>query len=164
VHHEKATHELEIQLKLSPSCRQYQVNVQVHRKLIEIVTWISKRPRLMNKEDTPGTVAVASDDEEEEQVSRDTVVSPDEKDGDSDYLLFAHGGGRVRRTNDANAGTTRTRRMPVDEIIERCGEALPTRVQHLNEDDFFIRRRAYRTILHEYPRDKLRFVITRHFH
>lgn len=156
VHHEKATNELEIQVKLSPSCCQSQVNVQVHRKPIEIVTRVSKRPRLMNKEDTQGTVAVASDDEEDEQVSRDTVVSPDEKDGDSDYLLTEEE--ESEEPNCANAGTTRTRRMPVDEIMERCGKALPTRVQHLNEDDFL--KEPIGTILHEYQRNKLRFVIS----
>jgi histone acetyltransferase 1 len=110
----------------------------------------------MNKEDTQGTVAVASDDEEDEQVSRDTVVSPDEKDGDSDYLLTEEE--ESEEPNCANAGTTRTRRMPVDEIMERCGKALPTRVQHLNEDDFL--KEPIGTILHEYQRNKLRFVIS----
>jgi hypothetical protein len=99
----------------------------------------------MNKEDTQGTVAVASDDEEDEQVSWDTVVSPDEKDGDSDYLLTEEE--ESEEPNCANAGMTRTRRMPVDEIMERCGKALPTRVQHLNEDDFL--KEPIGTILHE---------------
>jgi histone acetyltransferase 1 len=117
----------------------------------------------MSKEDTrPGADANLPSDEEEASSDEDTT--PKGKEEDSDYLLTDEEEAEETTTpldEDANGatGTTRTRRMPVDEIIERCYKALPTMVQDLKDDDDFLKE-PIGTILHEYQRNKLQFVIS----
>ena len=45
-HHDEATHELQVQVQLSPSCRQCQVSVNVEPKSQEIVERARSDPEL----------------------------------------------------------------------------------------------------------------------
>jgi histone acetyltransferase 1 len=123
------------------------VDVQVERKPRTIVTRVSKRPRL-GKKDMPED-AIPSDDNDE-----DEETSPEEED--SDFELTDED--LEETPPDAAAGPTRTRRMPVEEIIERCGKALPTMVNEFQDDDYL--DSPIGTVLREYQRKTMDFVIS----
>ena len=148
-HHEDATHTLQIQVQLSPSCVKCHVDVQVEKKPRTIVTRVSKRPRL-GKKDTLED-AIPSDDSDDD-VNEET--SPEEED--SDFELTDED--LEETPPDVAAGPTRNARMPVEEIIERCGKALPTMVKEIQDDDYL--DSPIGTVLHEYQRNNTNFVIS----
>lgn len=154
-HHKEAKHELQISIKLSPSLRQCQVDAQVQRKPRDIVTRASKRQRLeTNDAETENTTSPTSDeDDSEEQVSNNS-------DKDSDFEDSSDPNNESPANDDAAApGTTRTRRMPVDEIVQRCSKALPTIVKEVSQDDDYLQL-PLGSVVKEYTRNGMDFIIS----
>jgi len=151
-HHEQAKHELQINVKLSPSCRQCEVNVQVQRKPREIVTRASKRPRLETTKSNAGAQESTSSDEGSSETQPST-----NNDDDSDFTDSEKEDENVH-PNESAPGTTRARRMPVTEVVEHCAKALPTIVKEISQDDY--QQSPIGKVVQEYQRRDMDFVVS----
>ena len=147
--HDQAKHTLQVDITLSPSCRQCEIKVQVQRKPREIVTRASKRPRLS----TAPQQETADTPSEEVYSSEEPLPSNNDED-DSDFTASEED----ENSHPNEAGVTRARRMPIEQVMEQCAKALPAIVEEIPEDDYLTA--PIGNVVKEYQRNSMNFVMS----